>query len=49
MEAVEGISAEEHRERQGRLRAAAADRGLQAVVAFSRGGERTTGPPTCCG
>jgi len=35
---VNGISAEEHRERQARLRRAAAERGLQAVVAFSRGG-----------
>src|SRR5215211_7589218 len=32
------ISAEEHRERQTRLRAAADERGLQSVVAFSRGG-----------
>jgi hypothetical protein len=38
MEAGAGITSDEHRERQARVRAAAADRGLQAVVAFSRCG-----------
>jgi hypothetical protein len=38
VDAVIEISGDEYRERQARLRAAAADRGLGAVVAFSRGG-----------
>ena len=38
MDATTGISADEHRDRQARLRAAAAERGLRAVVAVSRGG-----------
>ena len=38
MAAVAGISPDEHRARQRALRAAAADRGLQAVIAFARGG-----------
>jgi len=38
MEAGVGITSDEHRQRQARLRAAAADRALQAVVAFSRCG-----------
>jgi Xaa-Pro dipeptidase len=38
MHAELGISADEHRQRQARLRSVAAERGLAAVVAFSRGG-----------
>jgi Xaa-Pro dipeptidase len=37
-DAVAAITADEHRERQARVRVAAAERGLDAVVAFSRGG-----------
>jgi Xaa-Pro dipeptidase len=38
MDAMTGISVGEYRDRQARLRAAAAERGLQAVLAVSRGG-----------
>jgi hypothetical protein len=38
MSAVTEISAGEYRDRQARVRLAAADRGLSGVVAFSRGG-----------
>jgi Xaa-Pro aminopeptidase len=38
MDAITGISVGEYRDRQARLRAAAAERGLYAVVAVSRGG-----------
>jgi hypothetical protein len=45
---VAGISAEEHPDRQARLRGAADDRGLRPLWRFRAAAGRTTGSPTHC-